>query len=162
MYVTAQDPIKLLGGDRLYGYVHDPNSYVDSLGLAELVYQLLNNKGEVIYYGITERTALARGQEHINGTKTTDPKVFAKMEVLAENLNHDQARTMEAELIRKRLRDRIDDYKMTDSVEDKLKKSGLLNKNRGRDIDVPGRKYTGDIPKLDKPKDVEGLKFKCN
>ncbi len=50
---------------------------------------------------------------------------------------------------------------MSDSVEEKLKKSGLLNKNRGRDIDVPGRKYTGDIPKLDQPKDVEGLKFKC-
>ena len=34
MYVTAQDPIRLIGGDRLYGYVYDPNSYVDSLGLA--------------------------------------------------------------------------------------------------------------------------------
>jgi hypothetical protein len=57
--------------------------------------------------------------------------------------------------------DKVGDYEMSDSVEEKLKKSGLLNKNRGRDIDVPGRKYTGDIPKLDQPKDVEGLKFKC-
>jgi|GEM_PF-1600461 len=161
MYVTAQDPIGLVGGNKLYGYVHNPNAWVDVFGLAELVYQLLNDKMEVIYYGITERTALTRGQEHINGTKTTDPKIFSKMEVLAENLTHDQARTMEAELIRKRLRDKVDDYKMTDSIEEKLKKSGLLNKNRGRDIDVPGRKYTGDIPKLDNPKNVDGLKFKC-
>lgn len=125
------------------------------------MYQLLNDQGEVIYYGITERTALVRGQEHINGTKTTDPKVFSRMEVLAEGLNHDQARTMEATLIRRRLAARSADWSATDSIEDRLRKSGLLNKNRGRDIDVPGRKFTGDIPKLETPTNVEGLKFKC-
>jgi hypothetical protein len=108
-----------------------------------------------VYYGITERTALERGQEHI-----TDGKPFSRMEVLAENLDHDQARTLEAQLIRKRLRDRISSYDPLDSIEEKLRKSGLLNKNRGRDIDVPGRKYTGDIPRLSEPRNVEGLKFK--
>ena len=157
----SQDPIGILGGNVFYGYVHDSNYWVDIFGLSELVYQLLNDQGEVIYYGITERTALVRGQEHINGTKTTDPKVFSKMEVLAEGLNHDQARTMEATLIRRRLAARSADWSATDSIEDRLRKSGLLNKNRGRDIDVPGRKFTGDIPKLDTPRNVEGLKFKC-
>jgi hypothetical protein len=38
----------------------------------------------------------------------------------------------------------------------------LLNKNRGRDIDVAGGKYKGVIPKLDTPSKVEGLKFKCH
>ncbi len=33
MYVTAQDPIGLMGGDKLYGYVHNPNAWVDTLGL---------------------------------------------------------------------------------------------------------------------------------
>lgn len=33
MYVTAQDPIRLAGGDRLYGYVHDPNWWMDIFGL---------------------------------------------------------------------------------------------------------------------------------
>ncbi|SEW54496.1 DUF6531 domain-containing protein [Chitinophaga arvensicola] len=33
MYIS-QDPIGLLGGTRLYGYVHDPNSWVDVFGLA--------------------------------------------------------------------------------------------------------------------------------
>lgn len=153
----SQDPIGLQGGLALYAYVHDTNTWLDLLGLLELVYQLLNDKGEVIYYGITDRSALTRGNEHI-----AKGKVFSKMEVLAENLNHDQARTMEAQLIRERLEDRIGDYKATDSIEDKLRKSGLLNKNRGRDIDVPGRKYTGDIPKLDAPRNVDGLKLKCN
>ena len=69
---------------------------------------------------------------------------------------------MEATLIRERLENSRGKYKATDSIEDKLKKSGLLNKNRGRDIDVPGRKYKGDIPKLDTPRKVEGLNFKCN
>lgn len=155
MYIS-QDPLELHGSKKsFYAYTFDVNSWIDVLGLTEIVYQLLNNKGEVIYYGITDRAALTRGQEHIN-----NGKVFSKMQVLAEGLNHDQARTMEAQLIRKRLRDRIDDYNMTDSIEDKLSKSGLINKNRGRDIDVPGRKFTGDIPKLDEPKDVKGLRFK--
>jgi RHS repeat-associated protein len=30
----SQDPIRLLGGDKFYGYVHDPNGWVDVLGLA--------------------------------------------------------------------------------------------------------------------------------
>ncbi|WP_374173284.1 DUF6531 domain-containing protein [Flavobacterium tructae] len=157
----SQDPIRIFGGNAFYAYVHNSNCWVDIFGLSELVYQLLNDRGEVIYYGITERTALQRGQEHINGTKTTAPKDFATMQVLAEDLNHDQARTLEATLIRERLEDRVDDYLVTDSIEEKLRKSGLLNKNRGRDIDVPGRKYPGDIPKLEAPRNVEGLKFKC-
>jgi hypothetical protein len=33
MYVTAQDPIRLMGGNRLYGYVHDPNAWLDVFGL---------------------------------------------------------------------------------------------------------------------------------
>ncbi|MFC4746552.1 RHS repeat domain-containing protein [Flavobacterium branchiicola] len=158
----SQDPIGVFGGNAFYAYVHNTNSWVDIFGLSELVYQLLNEKGEVIYYVITERDALVRGQEHINGTKTTAPQDFASMEVLEENLDHDQARTMETTLIRERLEDRRGKYKATDSIEDKLSKSGLLNKNRGRDIDVPGRKYTGDIPKLDSLRKIEGLKFKCN
>lgn len=53
----SQDPIGLHGGSQLYGYVHNPNGWIDQFGLSELVYQLLNDKGEVVYYGITSRTA---------------------------------------------------------------------------------------------------------
>lgn len=35
LYIS-QDPIRLYGGMALYGYVHDPNSWVDELGLAGL------------------------------------------------------------------------------------------------------------------------------
>ncbi|WP_218032725.1 RHS repeat-associated core domain-containing protein, partial [Paenibacillus ehimensis] len=30
---TQQDPIRLAGGIQLYGYVHDPNTWVDVFGL---------------------------------------------------------------------------------------------------------------------------------
>lgn len=54
------------------------------------------------------------------------------MEVLAEGLTHDQARSIEGALIRKRMAENIDKFSATDSVEQQLSKSGLLNKNRGR------------------------------
>lgn len=45
----------------LYGYVKDPNTIVDIWGLSgELVYQLLDKNGNVIYCGITSRDALIR------------------------------------------------------------------------------------------------------
>lgn len=57
MYIS-QDPIRLAGNNpTLYAYVHDPNMWLDPFGLDELVYQLLNDKGEVVYYGITSRAA---------------------------------------------------------------------------------------------------------
>jgi hypothetical protein len=112
----------------LYSYVNDSNGWIDIFGLSgELVYQLLDASGNVNYYGITSRDALTRMKEHVaNG------KIFDKMEVLADNLSHDQARSIEGALIRKRLRDRAGDFSDFDSIEDQLRKSGLQNKNRGR------------------------------
>jgi len=124
----SQDPIGLASGEpNFYSYVNDSNSYIDPFGLnGELVYQLVGKDG-VNYYGITSRDALTRMNEHIaNG------KVFDKMEILADNLSHDQARSIEGALIRKRMRENIDKFSATDSIEDKLRKSGLTNKNRGR------------------------------
>ncbi|MEK5039324.1 RHS repeat domain-containing protein [Sporosarcina sp. FSL K6-3457] len=126
---TQIDPIGLAGGNpTLYGYVKDPNTIVDVWGLSgELVYQLLNKKDNVIYYGITSRDALVRMVEHAGSGK-----VFSNMEIIAENLTHDQARSIEGALIRKRLRENIGNFNIDDSILEKLKKSGLLNKNRGR------------------------------
>ena len=126
----SQDPIRLAGNNpTLYAYVSDPNTWLDPFGLDELVYQLLNDKGEVVYYGITSRAAEERLAEHL-----ADPtKKGLNMEVLAEGLTHDQARSMEGALIRKRMDERlsaIDKAKL--SIEDQLKKAGLINKNRGR------------------------------
>ena len=49
---TAQyispDPIGLAGGDRPYGYVHNPISWVDPLGLANY------DKNDVVYRALTE------------------------------------------------------------------------------------------------------------
>jgi len=50
MYLS-QDPIGLWGGSQLYGYVHNPNTWVDSFGLEEVrVYHYTNKKG---YDGIS-------------------------------------------------------------------------------------------------------------
>lgn len=124
----SQDPIGLRGNNpNFYAYVHDVNRWIDPFGLTgELVYQLIGKDG-VNYFGITSRDALTRMNEHI-----ADGKIFDRMEVLAENLSHDQARSIEGALIRQRLRERADDWSDFDSIEDRLKKSGLLNKNRGR------------------------------
>lgn len=43
MYVTAQDPIGLEGGSKLYGYVKDPNAWVDAFGLDPI--QTLADRG---------------------------------------------------------------------------------------------------------------------
>jgi hypothetical protein len=59
------------------------------------------------------------------------------MKPLTDELSHDEVRTIEAKLIRKRLDEArakglIDG---TEPIEEQLKKAGLLNKNRGRDPD---------------------------
>ncbi|NNF00940.1 MAG: hypothetical protein HKN25_18130 [Pyrinomonadaceae bacterium] len=148
-----QDPIGLFGNFNLYEYCTNPVMWFDPLGLDEIVYQLLDSKGNVIYYGITERTALTRGNEHIDSGKR-----FAKMQVIASGLTHDQARSLEAALIRQRLAQKRGSYSPFDSVEDQLKKSGLLNKNRGRTPDRWVDKPLKKVKRLDTPEDVEGLK----
>lgn len=93
IYISS-DPIGLAGGFNTYAYVKDTNTWVDVLGLSgELVYQLIRDN-KVVYYGITSRTALERMAEH---GKT---KVFDNMEILADGLTHDQARSIEGALIR--------------------------------------------------------------
>lgn len=149
-----QDPLGLVGDFNFYKYCRNPINWLDPWGLDELVYQLLDKDGKVIYYGITERTALDRGNEHIDSGKK-----FAKMQVIAEGLTHDQARSLEGALIRQRLAQRAGDYDEFDSIEEQLRKSGLLNKNRGRDIDRWKPKTPlKNVPQLDEPRDVDGLK----
>lgn len=81
----------------------------------------------VIYYGKTIRDALIRIVKHVDAGK-----IFSNMEILAEELTHDQARSIEGALTRKRLRENIDKFHIDDSIMGKLDSSDLLNKNRGR------------------------------
>jgi hypothetical protein len=50
MYLS-QDPIGLAGGHMLYGYVHDVNTYIDSLGLRKKYSELKTPDGIVLGSG---------------------------------------------------------------------------------------------------------------
>ena len=151
---TQQDPIGLAGGNpTLYAYVNNPHWAIDPFGLDEFVYQLVNKDGAVVYYGITGRDASVRLSEH---HREKDPNL--KMQILTVGLTHDEARSIEGNLIRNRLLERITDYSVTDSIETQLSKSGLYNKNRGREKE----RWTSQNPlnehrdkMLDKPIDVQ-------
>jgi hypothetical protein len=71
------------------------------------------------------------------------------MEVLAEGLDHEQARSIEGALIRKRVDEKLTlKDRMTLSIEVLLEKAELLNKNRGR----VKERWTSNNP-LDEHKD---------
>ena len=66
MFISG-DPIGLLGGFNVFQYAPNPIVWIDSFGLTsdELVYRLLQGD-EVVYYGITKRSALERLCEHMS------------------------------------------------------------------------------------------------
>ena len=93
---------------------------------------LLNEQDEVVYYGITSRTAEKRFAEHLANLEKRGK--IARIEILAENLTHDEARSIEGALIRRRITQRLTNEQIRKlSVEEQLKEAGLINKNRGRD-----------------------------
>ena len=60
----SRDPIGLLGGNNVFQYAPNPVMWIDPWGLAnESVYRLLDSNGNTIYYGITDRSPSARGNE---------------------------------------------------------------------------------------------------
>jgi RHS repeat-associated protein len=66
----SQDPIGLAGNNpTLYGYVKDPNTWTDVLGLYTY-YQLKDASGNVVYHGITDRPIQERLLEHARDGKT--------------------------------------------------------------------------------------------
>ncbi len=156
MYIS-QDPIGLAGGiTNIYAYVDDTNSWVDIWGL-DYVYQIIvKATGEVKYYGITERDPRIRGNEHIDKENLLEGEI---MQIIAKDVNHDQARTIEAIKIREAIVSANAQHLST--VEEQLNKAGLRNRNRGRDIEKrPFNPETmgGNYSLLDKPEEVKGLK----
>ena len=152
---TTRDPIGLMGGVNTFQYAPNPTGWVDPFGLSESVYRLVDDGGKTIYYGITGRDEYTRQLEHIN-----NGKLFAKMEVIAKGLSHDEARSLEGALIRSRIPSNLQDL----SVEKQLEGAGLINKNRGR---VPSRWISKDPINdlehklLKEPEEVARPKCKC-
>jgi hypothetical protein len=143
------------GGINLYSYVNDTNGWVDWFGL-DYVYQIVNANNKVVYYGITERNPVIRGNEHIDNENLFEGE---KMQIIAKDVNHDQARTIEAT----KIRETIEAANGTGSVAEQLAATDLRNKNRGRDIEnrpFDPDKMGGEFSMLTEPEDVEGLKEK--
>jgi RHS repeat-associated protein len=85
----SQDPIRLNGGAALYAYVHDPNSWVDVLGLA---------KGDIL----TEGTVYRSGNNTLNNYTPKLPKdagglsTFDSVDILKQKLpNADKAQVLD-------------------------------------------------------------------
>ncbi len=136
----SPDPFELLGGLNEFSYCRNPVNWIDPLGLngcggddEEYVYQLKKG-GKVVYYGITNDPKRRVGEHATGKQPNTPPKDFDTMEVLTDKLSHNDARNLEAKLIR----DRIDSEGVnTDqSVKNQLNEAGLLNINRGRETNT--------------------------
>ena len=72
MYVTAQDPIRLEGGDSLYGYVRNPNGLVDVLGLSDrfpswMPTRQAYQRQHIIPYSLRNHDIFVRSGLGING-----------------------------------------------------------------------------------------------
>ncbi|QDU08161.1 polymorphic toxin-type HINT domain-containing protein [Gimesia aquarii] len=115
-------------------------------GVGESVYQHTDDAGNVNYIGITNNLKTRSGAHRLDASKTG-----TTMKPITNKLTHDQARTIEAKLIRQRLRAArtkglINGF---EPVAEQLKKAGLLNKNRGRDpsrwIDVDPKDFLKEL-----------------
>ncbi|MEI7370025.1 hypothetical protein WCT94_20635, partial [Pectobacterium sp. 1950-15] len=73
----------------LYQYAPNPLGWVDPLGLWAF-YQLINSAGEVVYYGITDRTVQQRVIEH-----ASDGRVFSQVSFVDGLQNRIAARNLE-------------------------------------------------------------------
>ena len=92
----------------------------------EFIYRLLDDQGEVVYYGIAKGmdNLIARLRFH------NSEKVFSSMQVIGRNLSHDAARTLEGALIRRAItRSGVDESL---PIVRQLEEAGLINMNRGR------------------------------
>jgi len=99
MYVTAQDPIRLAGGSKLYSYVHNPNGWVDVFGLTGLneggfsVYALVDKVTKTPYYiGLSNNDA-RRLKEHTDSGRF-DPNIHEQI-TLERDLKFKEARGFE-------------------------------------------------------------------
>ena len=148
----SEDPIGLASGVlAFYSYVQNPLVWGDIWGL-DWVYQIVGKDNIVKYYGITERDPAVRMAEHIQSGKLQPGE---RMQIVAKDVNHDQARTIEAQLIRERIAESGATNNL--SVKEKLEYAGLRNKNRGRDIEkrpFNAKTMGGEYSLLDSPEDV--------
>jgi uncharacterized protein RhaS with RHS repeats len=81
MYLS-QDPIRLAGGHKLYGYVHDPNAWVDVLGLNPILSVIQSQINSILLEHLPAIQAIDpnaqigyRGSAASGISKAHDPKI---------------------------------------------------------------------------------------
>ncbi|MDJ1469675.1 RHS repeat-associated core domain-containing protein [Cytophagaceae bacterium DM2B3-1] len=100
MYVS-QDPIGLLGGRHFYAYVHDPNTWLDVLGLAEMVDPNMLNFSQAYVKGQTLTYEKAMKDGTWDWNKFPDnhptPSALRVVEVNGELVSLDNRRLLAAQ-----------------------------------------------------------------
>lgn len=77
----------------LYQYAPNPITWIDPLGLWSF-YQLINSTGEVVYYGITDRSVQTRVMEH-----ASNGKVFSQVNFVDNISNRVSVRNLEGSVL---------------------------------------------------------------
>ena len=73
----SQDPIGLAGGDKLYGYVHDPNSWIDQFGLNSTLFRGDNfYKGGDIGIPLGSNADIMTPWEHVRRESKGETSIF--------------------------------------------------------------------------------------
>ncbi len=88
-------------------------------------------KGEEVVYQLVRKNGITNDAGRRVGEHVANGKVFDKMEVLTDGINHDAARQLEGGLIRGRLRDLGSDD-VDGNVMAALEEARQANLNRGR------------------------------
>lgn len=139
------DPLGIYGGPNLFGFCGLPTLNADPLGLAceEVVYVHKDKEGNIVYIGITNDPKRRAAEHRADASKTGET-----MHVVTGKLSHDDARTIEARMIRDRLQRAEDAGTITgrEDVAVQLQNAGLQNKNRGRDPDNHSTGWTDAEP----------------
>jgi RHS repeat-associated protein len=132
----SQDPIGLAGGNRLYGYVHDPNSWIDEFGLKKyIVYQApeLDAKGnptEKIYTGRTSGADNMTREQIFAKRKSNHHRNLGQMDAVFETDNYAAVRGGEHY--------HIEQTKKAGNASDQI--AGIADRNFGKN----GKKLKGD------------------
>ena len=148
---ASQDPLRLEGGKRPHGYVHDPLTWTDCLGLTALnegghsVYGLFEPGAKEPYYVGVTNDPTRRRAEHLDSGRLSSS---GEMRGLHDDLTYAEARGREQHLMEKH-NTRTGKRGEPVSATNRGNKINSFDKSR---TDVRGRAFKTEYDKAKKPK----------